>query len=574
MAGGRHRTLRHLEQVLSPVGGDLADGHLLERFVAARDEASFAALVRRHGPMVLGVCRRVLGHLQDAEDAFQATFLVLARKAAAVRRGAVASYLYAVAYRTALEARAVNARRRARERQVEAVPHPAVGPPEPQDWRPLLDRELARLPRKYRQLIVLCDLEGRARKEVARQLGLPEGTLSSRLAAARRLLARRLTRAGIALPAGVLAAALADGASAAVPMPLLLSTVGAAVLVAAGQGAGALTPAADLMRRVLQAMFLKKLKVAALAVLVVLAALGAGEQVRRSAGTADPPAPSLEQMLDRLAQVRKQRADLDRQEEQVLEGLRARAQALAEAERRLREGGAAAPAADRWVVVASPCEGQLVFLGTEIKPGEPEPPGKSLAASLAFLAVQAEAGEAGAFTLPGNSMVFRPWRDTDQPEAGKAVAARRPVRARKLQVGDRVKEGQLLALVNLDLAFTDLAAHLARLEAGAAEHRAAVTTKHAIRERYNAMLEANRHIPGSVGRDELVKAKLEWEKAVGDERVKEAAVRLAQAELNKAATVLRGHEIRSPSDGVVSRIEKKPGEWVRAGEGVLQLREP
>ena len=105
MATNLSKVLEHLHQILAPPGGDLTDGQLLTRFVAARDEASFAALVRRHGPMVLGVCRRLLRHAQDAEDCFQATFLVLARKASAVQRESVGSWLYAVAYRTSLEAR-------------------------------------------------------------------------------------------------------------------------------------------------------------------------------------------------------------------------------------------------------------------------------------------------------------------------------------------------------------------------------------------------------------------------------------------------------------------------------------
>src|SRR5215831_1665194 len=147
MATRLHKVLEHLHHVLAPPGGGLTDDQLLARFVAARDEASFAALVRRHGPMVLGVCRRLLRHAQDAEDAFQAAFLVLARKAGSVlKREAVGSWLYMVAYRTAQRARARQARRRAREKPMDDMPHPQVQPAEAQDWRPLLDAELARLP--------------------------------------------------------------------------------------------------------------------------------------------------------------------------------------------------------------------------------------------------------------------------------------------------------------------------------------------------------------------------------------------------------------------------------------------
>jgi DNA-directed RNA polymerase specialized sigma24 family protein len=127
MATKLDKVFAHLRRILTPEGAS-TDGQLLARFVATRDEASFAALVRRHGPMVLGVCRRLLRHAKDAEDCFQATFLVLARKASVVRGGAVGSWLYSVAYRTSLQARALNARRLARERQVEAMPHPGGHP--------------------------------------------------------------------------------------------------------------------------------------------------------------------------------------------------------------------------------------------------------------------------------------------------------------------------------------------------------------------------------------------------------------------------------------------------------------
>jgi RNA polymerase sigma factor (sigma-70 family) len=279
---GWRQVLDHLRHI----DGGLTDGQLLTRFADDRDEAAFATLVRRHGPMVLGVCRRLLGNVHDAEDAFQASFLLLTRKAAAVvRREAVASWLYTVAYRTALEARSAIARRRLRERQVEDMPHPPVPPAEAQDWRPLLDRALHELPEKYRRLVVLCDLEGRTRKEVARQLGLAEGTLSSRLAAARRMLARRLSKSGLSLSGGALAVVLAEGASAAVPAPLAVATVRAAALLAAGRAAGLTAPAAALMKEVLKTMFVAKLKLVAVAV-VVATSLGVSGLAYRASGPA------------------------------------------------------------------------------------------------------------------------------------------------------------------------------------------------------------------------------------------------------------------------------------------------
>src|SRR5262249_9000835 len=150
----------------------LSDGQLLEDFAVRRDEAALAALVRRHGPMVWGTVRRLLDNYHDAEDAFQATFLVLARKAASLRpREMVANFLYGVARQTALKRRATAARRKGRERQVATLPEPAAADRELRcDLLFLLDEELTRLPDKYRALIVLCDLEGMTRKEAAGRL--------------------------------------------------------------------------------------------------------------------------------------------------------------------------------------------------------------------------------------------------------------------------------------------------------------------------------------------------------------------------------------------------------------------
>jgi RNA polymerase sigma factor (sigma-70 family) len=289
--GGLRQALEHLRLA----DGGLTDGQLLGRFVAGRDEAAFAALVRRHGPMVLGACRRVLGHAQDAEDAFQATFLLLACKAPSVaRREALAGWLHAVAYRTALKAKARAGRRRARERQVEQVPHPEVAPAEPQDWRPLLDRELAALPEKYRAAVALCDLEGRPRREAARLLGLSEGTLSSRLARARCLLARRLGRRGLALSGGALAACLAAGAAtAAVPACLVVRTAKSAALAAAGRAVVGDTAAAILVHEVQRGLLMTKLKVCA-ATAAVAVLLGAGGFAYRAAGQAPRPEKSAE----------------------------------------------------------------------------------------------------------------------------------------------------------------------------------------------------------------------------------------------------------------------------------------
>jgi RNA polymerase sigma factor (sigma-70 family) len=316
MATRLNKVLEHLHRVLSPPGGELTDGQLLARFVAVRDEASFAALVRRHGRMVLGVCRRMLRHTQDAEDCFQATFLVLARKASVVRREAVGSWLYAVAYRTSLEARTVNARRRARERQVEDMPHPEVMPGESQDWRPWLDLELNRLPEKYRAVIVSCDLEGQSRKDAAHSLGLAEGTISSRLARGRRLLAKRLSRYGLSLSGGALAAALSAGAASAhASASLVLATAKAA----SGPVAAVAASVGILTKGVLQAMLLAKLKLA-IGVVMVMAALGTTGLVYRASGQS---APAQKRPISEVEALRHENELLKLNLEVVLEKVRA-----------------------------------------------------------------------------------------------------------------------------------------------------------------------------------------------------------------------------------------------------------
>jgi RNA polymerase sigma factor (sigma-70 family) len=274
--------IQHLRRaVLLRDGAGLTDGQLLGDYLSRRAEAALATLVRRHGPMVWGVCRRVLRNYHDAEDAFQATFLVLVRKAASIAsRGLLANWLYGVAHQTALNARRAGAKRRARERQVAEVPEPEAVPQELwQDLRPLLDRELSRLPDKYRAPVVLCELEGVTRKEAARQLGVPEGTVAGRLARARTMLARRLARHGLALSGGLLAVLLAqNGAPAGVPTSVVSSTIKAATLLTAGQGAAAgliSAPVAALTAGVLKTMLLTKFKTAAV-VLLAVALLGTG----------------------------------------------------------------------------------------------------------------------------------------------------------------------------------------------------------------------------------------------------------------------------------------------------------
>ncbi len=290
------RLLPHLRRVALARDAQTGDAALLGEFVATRDEAAFAALVRRHGPMVLGVCRRVIGDPHLAEDAFQATFLVLARRAATVRpRHIVGHWLYGVAYRTALKARGAAARRMAKEKQVDAMPHPPVSLDEAwADLQPVLDAELARLPEKYRLPVVLCDLGGRTQRDVARELRLAPATLANRLAAGRRLLAKRLTQRGVALSAGAVAAALGwHAATSAVPPALAKSTVKAACAAAAGSAVGLPVPVVQLSDGVMRMFVLNKLKAVATGVvtcLAILAGLGLAAGPSLWAGPDEKPA--------------------------------------------------------------------------------------------------------------------------------------------------------------------------------------------------------------------------------------------------------------------------------------------
>jgi RNA polymerase sigma factor (sigma-70 family) len=260
--------------------GDLPDAQLLKDFVSERDEVAFEALVRRHGPMVLGVCRRVLQEEHDAEDAFQATFLVLLRKAHAIGQPELlGNWLFGVAYRIALRARSAAAKRRRLERQAVDM-HSARTSHEPagSELSPMLEAEVNRLPKKYRAPVVLCYLEGKTNEEASRELGWPLGTVAGRLARARDMLRTRLSRRGLAFSAGVFAMALSyQAAPAAVPSPLLAFTVKAAMSIAAGHAAaGAFSASvAALAEGALHTMFLTKLKIAGL-VLVAVGLVGAG----------------------------------------------------------------------------------------------------------------------------------------------------------------------------------------------------------------------------------------------------------------------------------------------------------
>src|SRR5262245_38561451 len=220
--------LRHIRDLAAdPAGGEQTDGAWLRAFLSRNDPAAFEVLVRRHGPMVLRVCRRTLGDAHEAEDALQATFLVLARKAASIRkRGSLASWIHGVAYRMANHAKRAATRRHQHEsRAAPARPRDPALLAAWQELQTLLDEEIDGLAEGPRAAFICCCLENKSCAEAARQLGVQESTVRMRLSRARKVLQERLTQRGVTLTAALAASSLgANGVSAAVPRSLVVST--------------------------------------------------------------------------------------------------------------------------------------------------------------------------------------------------------------------------------------------------------------------------------------------------------------------------------------------------------------
>jgi RNA polymerase sigma factor (sigma-70 family) len=271
-------------------GAPTTDAELLKRFATRRDEAAFAALVERHGPMVLGVCRRILGRSQDVDDAFQATFLVLVRRAGSLSRPElVGNWLYGVAQRIALRARAQGRKRHDRERpMIDTAGEPDESAVVAGELRHVLDEELRRLPEKYRAPLVLHYLSGRTHAETARDLGWPVGTVAGRLAQGRRILRARLTRRGVSLATVLVACGLAAGrAPAAVPASLRDATLSATLRLAAGAAVGA-TPAAGLAGELVRGLLLSRVRTVVGLALVVGGIMAGAAALLASRVPADP----------------------------------------------------------------------------------------------------------------------------------------------------------------------------------------------------------------------------------------------------------------------------------------------
>jgi RNA polymerase sigma factor (sigma-70 family) len=291
--------INRLLHTLGRDGGQMSDAQLLQRFVLGRDEAAFESLMWRHGPMVLALCQRVLQNRHDAEDAFQAAFLVFFRKAHSIsRRECVATWLYRVAYRIAVKARARAASRAHDDSQLESLLAPeAADPVLAADLRATLDDALSRLPEKYRRPLVLHYLEGQTIQQAAKEIGCPPGTLSGRLSRARELLRRRLTRRGVVPPDALVGAVLARAGKAAPPAAPLTSAILDAVRLPAGGSAadGTVSAAARaLAESAARELPVARWKRAALVLLVLglggLSAVRAGRRLLAPPETGPPPA--------------------------------------------------------------------------------------------------------------------------------------------------------------------------------------------------------------------------------------------------------------------------------------------
>ncbi len=526
-AEGLRAVFRRLQRLADPAAAGLGDAELFERYTRSRDEAAFELLLWRHGPMVLGVCRRMLRRAEDADDAFQATFLTLVRRAGTVRKGcALGAWLYQVAYRIALRARA------GAPAGAEPGSEPAVSDPDPawRDLRPVLDEEVHRLPARYRAPVVLCYLEGRTHAEAARELGCPKGTVAVRLSRARKLLQNRLTRRGVTLAGGLVAAAAVPPA----PASLVARTLQAAANGAAAGRVVALTEGA------IHAMSLTRLKAtAALALLTVgLAVSVAAVATRAAPPQGAAPVPS-----------------------------------TPGAERRGEPDVSRRPL----VRVPAPVDGQLLVVGTEIGPGEQVPEGRRVAATAGYLIVPVSdkdrAKRERVVHGPGDKD-WRPWQPDDPVEPGRVSLLRIKKEYKRLKVGDEVNAGQTLALIDPALALNDLHIKVAALDAAESERRAAMKTREEAERRVAAMEESLRRVPGSVSKDDYEMAKLTARKYAEEEIAKRSAVFKAQQELIQAQTLVTVHEVHSSVTGVIKSIDREAGDAVKLFETVLVLELP
>lgn len=507
--------LRYIRRMAEPQQvGRISDGVLLERFYSRRDEDAFVMLLKRHGPMVMGVCQRMLPDAHDAEDVFQATFLVLVRKARSISQPErLAHWLYGVAYRTALRARCDAAKRRFHEhRAAESRDSTLNGDFMWRDLRPILDEEINRLPQRYQAPVVLCYFGGKTKEEAARILNLPVGTVSSRLARARQKLRVRLNRRGLTLSAGIVASALTSQ-SMATPVSTLLieATTKAGLAIAVGHtlASGLVsTKVISLTEGVVKSMFLSELKLAAVGLTAVLMiGSGAGVVSYRTVASNEKKADATleDRLRDEIARLKK---ELDRAEKEI-------------AQLKLER---------TYVKVAASREGVLAFFGTDLKEGE---------------------------KLSDDQIVT-------------SVIGNETRKFRRLKPGDRVEAGQLLGRVDDRLARDEMAIKEKKLAVAEAELITSEKTRDEAKARYETQVEL--YQKKSTSKEELRAAKLTWDKYIYEVVSKQAAIDLAKSELNQARTVVEMHNIRSPGRGVIKAILKRPGEAVQSLETVIVIR--
>jgi RND family efflux transporter MFP subunit len=540
------RLIHSLRRLTDPLGAGLSDGELLERFVAQRDAAALELLVRRHGPMVLGACRRVLLNPHDAEDAFQATFLVLLRKARSIRRGtALGGWLHRVACRAALRLRASLAKRKQRETAgVEDLTAPPEDAVQRRELRRILDEEVDRLPARQRVAFVLCCLEGKTSAEAARELGCPPGTVSSRVTRARRLLRNRLTRRGVVPALGAATAWLAGEIQAAtVPSALASATVQTARLLARGTAAQAIASpqTISLVNGVLRAMFLSQLRTVSL-LLVLAGALAVGGAFARHALSAAPPNP---EEPPRAAD-----APAPKDKKPELVAVQVAHPTVSDQDQPARLSCTVQPANQVELVAAVPgvLTGPLPDIGTPVKKGE-------LLAKIEAPDLTLDAARAAAQVQEAKGQVELSQARIRVAEA-EAAAAKGIVRQRQAEL-ESATAGEAAQKIQWDNTM------LLRNQK--------VTSDIEVRLKEQPLLAARAQVRAAQATVETAKADVLAKEGrliqtQADLTIAKAALEVAKVSSEKAKFTLSLTEIRAPFDGIVTRRVYQSGHYFRAGE--------
>jgi len=535
--------VQELTQKLGGAAAGLSDGQLLQRWLASRDEAAFELLLRRHGPLVLGLCRRLLRDPRDVDDAFQAVFLTLLRKASHLRdHRALAAWLYRIAYRVCL--RALKDRRAdvAPLTEDEVAARPETDELLWRDLRPVLDAEVNALPERYRVPFVLCHLQGKTNQEAADALGCPLGTILSRLHWARERLRARLTRRGIAV--SVAALTTLSGSALAADVPAVLIDVSLRVL---SPVIGAVPARASaLSEGVLRAMLLNKVKgMIVAAAVVALLSLGTWGLLHRADAA---PAP---QPRDKPVPPKARPEEADQ-----------------------------GPKSKDYFLVPAQQGGRILFLGRKVPPGEvkDEAAMNKVAQSVtrAFLAIEATKKEleelkVQGYKVPGDDRLWREWRrDEDPVEPDRMNVVRVREWYYPLKAGATVKAGELLGMIDPRLTEAELLIKIAKLTVAQAELRASDKTRDEAKVRSDRAQQLFRQ--GGIAREEMDGMRLTYERYVEEAKGKRANVDVARHEITQTEAVLRQHEIRTASEGLLQAILAREGEAVRALDPILRVK--